>query len=431
MADRDGAAQVVILAGGLGTRMLPRTERVPKILLPVAGRPFAAWLLDRLAAAGFEEGLLCVGHLGDEVWRALGDGRAFGLRLAYAEDGERLLGTAGALRRALPALAPTFLVTYGDSYLPFDYMAPLRDLRAHPEALGTMAVFRNDDRFDRSNTAVAGDRVLRYEKRPCDAPPDPSLDHIDYGATALRRDVVATLPEGEARDLSAVQRELAAAGSLRALAADRRFFEIGSAQGPGRPRSRAPHLRKKRPMPDDTHTLRTARLDLIATTLEHLRCELEAPQDLAALLGVVVPPSWPPGLYDRDAMQFFRARMAEGGPAVVGWYGWYAVLRAAEGRPATLVAGVGYFGPPAGGVVEIGYSTAPEWRGQGYCTECVQALTARALGVAGVERVVAEVHEDNPASVKVLARCGFHRVGPGREPGFHRYQHNPASAAPA
>jgi NDP-sugar pyrophosphorylase family protein len=234
---------VVILAGGLGQRMLPRTERVPKVLLPVAGRPFAAWLLERLAAAGFGEALLAIGHLGGEVRRALGDGSAFGLRVRYTEDGERLLGTAGALRRALEDLEPTFLVTYGDSYLPFDYMAPLRDLRAHPEAMGTMAVFRNDDRFDRSNTAVSGDLVIRYDKRPRDAAhpggrpgapsdgPDPELCWIDYGATALHREVVAALPEGVPHDLSAVQRELAARGALRAFPAERRFFEIGSEQG--------------------------------------------------------------------------------------------------------------------------------------------------------------------------------------------------------
>jgi MurNAc alpha-1-phosphate uridylyltransferase len=228
MPDQD---QVVILAGGLGTRMLPRTERMPKILLPVAGRPFGAWLLERLAAAGFAEALLAIGHLGGEVQRAIGDGSAFGLRVRYAEDGERLLGTAGALRRALPALAPTFLVTYGDSYLPFDYMAPLRDLRAHPEASGTMAVFRNEDRFDRSNTAVSGDLVVRYEKRARDAAPDPDLAYIDYGATALRREVIAALPEGEVRGLDAIQRTLAETGRLRACRAERRFFEIGSAEG--------------------------------------------------------------------------------------------------------------------------------------------------------------------------------------------------------
>lgn len=225
--------QVVILAGGLGTRMLPRTERVPKILLPVAGEPFASWLLGRLASRGLTDVVLCIGHLGEEVRRELGDGAALGVSLRYVEDGDRLLGTAGALRRALDLLQETFLVTYGDSYLPFDYEAPLLDLRAHPEALGTMAVFKNDDALDRSNTEVAGDTVVRYEKRPRGAPRDPSLDHIDYGATALRREVIAALPGGEPHDLSLVQSELARRGRLRAFTARTRFFEIGSPEGLG------------------------------------------------------------------------------------------------------------------------------------------------------------------------------------------------------
>jgi NDP-sugar pyrophosphorylase family protein len=204
---------------------------VPKFLLEVRGRPFASWLLERLAACGISDVLICVAHLGERIVDEVGDGRAFGLRVAYAHEGEQLLGTAGALRRALPALAEAFLVTYGDSFLPFDYKAPLADLRAHPEALGTMAVFRNDDRFDRSNTVVSGERVLRYEKRPRDAAPDPAFDHIDYGATALRREVIEALPEGAVLGLDVVQRELADAGRLRALPASERFYEVGSEAG--------------------------------------------------------------------------------------------------------------------------------------------------------------------------------------------------------
>jgi N-acetyl-alpha-D-muramate 1-phosphate uridylyltransferase len=94
-----------------------------------------------------------------------------------------------------------------------------------------MAVFANEDRFDTSNTAVSGDRVIRYEKRARGAPPDPELAYIDYGATALRREVVAALPEGEPHDLSVIQRDLARAGRLRAFPAERRFFEIGSPAG--------------------------------------------------------------------------------------------------------------------------------------------------------------------------------------------------------
>jgi NDP-sugar pyrophosphorylase family protein len=119
------------------------------------------------------------------------------------------------------------LVTYGDSYLPFDYSAPLADLRAHPNALGTMAVFPNAGRWDASNTRVKGDLVASYEK----GTKDPAFDHIDYGATALRRSVVAAIPAGVVRSLDAVQTELAAQGALRAYVASARFYEIGSPAG--------------------------------------------------------------------------------------------------------------------------------------------------------------------------------------------------------
>ena len=223
--------QAVVLAGGLATRMLPRTERVPKFLLDVAGRPFGALLLQRIAACGFDEVVLCIGHLGGAIRDAFGDGATFGVRVRYSDEGEARLGTAGALKLAAPLLDETFLVTYGDSYLPFDYAGPLCDLRAHPEAMGTMAVYRNGDLLDASNTVVSEDRVVRYEKRAAAAPRDPEMDHIDYGATALRRSALDPVPDGIAHDFSTIQRALAAAGRLRAHVATERFYEIGSEAG--------------------------------------------------------------------------------------------------------------------------------------------------------------------------------------------------------
>ena len=162
----------------------------------MAGRPFIDWQLERLESCGILRVVLCIGHLGERIREHVGDGRTLGLVIDYSEDGPELRGTAGALRRALPLLDPEFLVTYGDSYLTFDYAALLGDLTVHPDALGSMSVYLNQGRYDASNTEVRGEWVVRYQK----SDPDPALDHIDYGALALRREVVMSLPEERANE---------------------------------------------------------------------------------------------------------------------------------------------------------------------------------------------------------------------------------------
>jgi MurNAc alpha-1-phosphate uridylyltransferase len=222
--------QAVVLAGGLATRMRPRTLTTPKILLEVAGRPFVDWQLEALAKAGYDDVVLCIAHLGEQVVDHVGDGARFGLNVWYADEGETLLGTAGALRAALAQapIAPTFLVTYGDSYLPFDYASPLRLLEAHDDDCdGVMSVYRNEGKWDSSNVKTDGEWIVAYEKGTT----DPAFDFIDYGAIALRRAVIAALPAGQALGLDRVQTELARAHRLRAVVAERRFFEIGSPEG--------------------------------------------------------------------------------------------------------------------------------------------------------------------------------------------------------
>jgi len=157
----------------------------------------------------------------------VGDGARYGLRVRYSDEGPELLGTAGALRVALPLLDDTFLVTYGDSYLPFDYAEPLRVLAGNADCDGVMSVFPNVGRWDASNVKTDGLRVLAYEK----GTKDPAFDHIDYGALALRRSLIETIPPGERLGLEAIQTRVAAAGRMRAVVAPERFYEIGSPEG--------------------------------------------------------------------------------------------------------------------------------------------------------------------------------------------------------
>jgi len=167
-------------------------------------------------------------------------------------------------------------------------------------------------------------------------------------------------------------------------------------------------------------TLRTPRLELVPATVAHLEAELRGGGGLSTLLAARVPGSWPPGEYDRDAMAFFHARLREGGPEAVGWYGWYALTR--DGGPATLVGSGGFFGPPEGGAVEIGYSVIPEARGRGFATEIVKALVRHAFATGAVREVRARTEPSNPASSRVLLKGGFERDGRDPETGADRYR---------
>jgi ribosomal-protein-alanine N-acetyltransferase len=174
--------------------------------------------------------------------------------------------------------------------------------------------------------------------------------------------------------------------------------------------------------------MRTARLELHAATLDLIEAELAGPEALGALLGVPVPASWPPGEYDRDALEFFTSRLVAGGPAALGWYNWYGITLGADGRRESLVAGAGYLGPPVDGVVEIGYSVVPEARCRGYATEIVQALAERALSGDEVHKVIAHTLASNTTSQGVLKRSGFIAAGRGAEPQLLRFERTRSTA---
>lgn len=225
--------QCIILAGGLGTRMLPLTERIPKALLPVNGVPFVEHQLRWLGSHGVGEAVFCIGHRGEQIRAHLGDGDRFGLRLRWVDEGRNLRGTGGALRLALDegALADSFLVTYGDSYLPVDF-GEMAKAFERSGAQAMMAVFRNRGRWERSNVLVEGDRVALYDKWGRDPAAAKRMEHIDYGLSALKRVVIeARVASGVLADLADVLHQLSLEGRLAAYPVAVRFYEVGSPQG--------------------------------------------------------------------------------------------------------------------------------------------------------------------------------------------------------
>jgi NDP-sugar pyrophosphorylase family protein len=215
-----------LLAGGLATRLRPITETIPKAMVEIAGRPFIDHQLDLLRRNGIRRVVLCLGYLGEQIAEHLGDGSARGMELRYSHDGDRLLGTGGALRRALPLLDSAFWVLYGDSYMDIAYAVVFAHF-VQSGARGLMTVFRNDNRWDKSNVVFRDGQLLCYSKRS----PAPGMKHIDYGVTLLRHEVLASLPADEPSDLADVLSAMAARGELVGHEVTQRFYEIGSHRG--------------------------------------------------------------------------------------------------------------------------------------------------------------------------------------------------------
>jgi N-acetyl-alpha-D-muramate 1-phosphate uridylyltransferase len=217
---------VAILAGGLATRLRPITETIPKALVDVAGRPFIEWQLDYLYQEGIRHVVLCISYLGEQIEEVIGDGLRFGLRVDYSYDGDRLLGTGGALRKALPMLGDAFFVFYGDSYLPIRF-ADVEESFLIQNQPALMTVLENGDRWDRSNVLFSDGKLVEYNKHS----PTKDMDYIDYGLGVLSADVLLAYPEDQPFDLAEVYQKLSLDGRLAGYEVFERFYEIGSLEG--------------------------------------------------------------------------------------------------------------------------------------------------------------------------------------------------------
>jgi len=217
---------VAILAGGLGTRLQPMTETTPKVLIEVAGKPFAVHQIELLRSHGITDIVFCVGHMGEQIKKVLGDGSLWGVHLNYVFDGPTLLGTGGAIRNALPLLGNAFFVLYGDSYLECDYRA-VEEAFWISRKLGLMTVYHNEDQWDRSNVLFKNGCIKQYDKRRRTL----DMRHIDYGLGVFQAKVYYAYFENAILDLANIYQDLIAQDQLAAFEVTQRFFEVGSHAG--------------------------------------------------------------------------------------------------------------------------------------------------------------------------------------------------------
>jgi NDP-sugar pyrophosphorylase family protein len=217
---------LALLAGGLSTRLRPLTEKIPKALVPILGEPFIAHQLRLLQKKGLRQVVILTGYLGEQIVDYVGNGTRFGLDVTYAADGFPLLGTAGAIKKALPLLGDDFFVMYGDSYLVCDY----RKVQAHYEAaekLALMTVFKNDGQWDASNVIFKAGKIFSYDKESLHV----DRQHIDYGLGIFNQKAFSMVTENQPADLALLYQHLLCCDQLSAYEVFERFYEIGSFRG--------------------------------------------------------------------------------------------------------------------------------------------------------------------------------------------------------
>jgi NDP-sugar pyrophosphorylase family protein len=217
--------QMVILAGGLATRLGELSRQTPKSMILIQGKPFLEYQIGLLKSQGITELLLCVGHLGEKIEAYFRDGKSFGLNIRYSWESSPL-GMGGALVNAEPLLEEEFMLLYGDSYLPLDYQQVIRVFQQQ-NTLGTMVIFKNHNKYDKSNIVLNGLRIMIYDKRAT----NPMMHHIDAGLSVYKKKALAALPAGPNVPLDNMIQHLIRERELSAHETDQRFYEIGSLQG--------------------------------------------------------------------------------------------------------------------------------------------------------------------------------------------------------
>lgn len=220
--------QVVVLMGGVGSRLGSETEHIPKPMVEVNGRPFFEYELKLLLNAGFRRFLFLVGYLGDQIKDYFGDGSTYGsdVEMAYSYDGERRRGTGGAILNAMPLLDEDILLLYGDSFMDVDYNEIVyRYFKGKSEGKkALMTVLENNNRFDKSNILYENGQLLKYDKKGN----TPNMRYIDYGIGMYQRSTFADFTDMESFDLAELQARIVDDGKCSTCEVAHRFYEIGT-----------------------------------------------------------------------------------------------------------------------------------------------------------------------------------------------------------
>jgi NDP-sugar pyrophosphorylase family protein len=211
------------LAGGLGTRLKPITEKIPKAMAEINGKPFLFYFLNMLKKRGFVRILLLVGHFGECIKGYLKNGDEFGLSVSYSTE-DKLLGTGGAIKKAEDKIDSEFLLINGDTYLDFNY-SDFIDTFKRINKKGLLCVFPNKN-FEFKNNILIDDsnRIIGYNKDKLGG-----LNGVDAGVAIFKKEVLKLIRFDEKISLEeSVYQNLIEEGQLSAYLTRNKFLDIGS-----------------------------------------------------------------------------------------------------------------------------------------------------------------------------------------------------------
>ena len=211
--------QMVILCGGLATRLGDISKETPKSMIKIGGKPFLEHQIDFLKNRSIKDIILCVGHLSENIEDYFGNGKDFGVKITYSHDGDKPLGPIGAVKNAEPLLEDTFFIMYGDSYLTADLQKAYSFFKQNNK-LGLMVVYKNNNRYDKSNIVTKDNMVLSYGEN--------DATYIDYGTSILRKKTLEFIPKNTFFTTGDLFTKLIEEKELLSYEVKERFYHIGN-----------------------------------------------------------------------------------------------------------------------------------------------------------------------------------------------------------
>ena len=216
---------IAILSGGLSKRLGKKAENIPKALLDISGKPFILRQLNYLKDQGFKNVVICTGHYGDKIKNFVGNGSQYNINVTYSDDGNKLLGTGGSIKKASTILDKNFFILYGDSFLPINF-SKIEKVFFDQKKPALMTVLKNLNQWDKSNAYFKNKSVIYNKKNP-----EKGMDYIDYGLNVVNNSIFDNFIENKNFDIAEVFENLSKNNLLAGHEVKERFYEIGSISG--------------------------------------------------------------------------------------------------------------------------------------------------------------------------------------------------------